>query len=607
MLLAGSLLPGSEHAAKAQASPEIFRLDDTDRIFARRLLIQEIQILGTAYAETAALAMSIRAGDRIEMADLQADQQRLVALGYFAQVDPRLQALPGGGYRLTIQLTDNPRLERVLLTTPITVLTPAEVLEPFEALEGSPINFQELTQLRQGLEMRYRQQGYGLARIEMQADPQGILRLAVHEGVLEAYLFEGLEKTQTQVLLRELRLQPGEKIYLPDLEADLNGLRQTGFFERLVWRAEPGQEDPGQVLLVLEVTETPTRDIGLDATFNNRDGLLGGAHYTDPNFLGRGQLLNLRFQAGLDFFNLFGGNLNQSQRALYGQIEFFDPWLWPGRTGFGASLFADRIPLFFGDLSEDLPFELPHGLRQNRSGLTLRLSRPLFGAEAENSWRSPWHGQLSLSAEQIQLENFLGEPQRELTVARRFSATDIFFNAQGRVSFDNRNDLLEPNRGLLASLSLQPVWGDSAYIKLTGQAATYFSLIPDWLVLALNLQGGSLQGGVPIYEQFYGTGFAALRGWPENGRLFGQHYLLGSVEARQQIWGPLSLVLFGDLGQFWSSANVEGLRYGLGLGVRVQSPLGLIRLDYGIRDPLTWNLERAFEVGQLHFGIGHKF
>jgi outer membrane protein insertion porin family len=41
-----------------------------------------------------------------------------------------------------------------------------------------------------------------------------------------------------------------------------------------------------------------------------------------------------------------------------------------------------------------------------------------------------------------------------------------------------------------------------------------------------------------------------------------------------------------------------GSGYGYGLGVRIQSPLGPIRIDYGINDSGD---------NQIHFGIGERF
>ncbi|MBF2051855.1 MAG: BamA/TamA family outer membrane protein [Candidatus Sericytochromatia bacterium] len=630
LLLALDLtLAGPEALAQplpSAAEPEILRLDEADRFFASRIWIEAVRFEGSQQEDLAWLVTQIRTGDRVDAQAIAADQQRLIATGAFARVDTRLEPARSPGQRvLVFVLQDNPVLKQIQLSTPVSVFTTESILAPFEALTGERLDFERLASLRQELEARYQRAGYPVARVDLRAEPDGSLLLAVYEGRLAAWRFDSDTPliTQAEVIQRELRLQPGDLVRSEILEADLNVLRRLGFFEQVLWRAEPAPEDPGQVVLVLQLRETPTRDIGLDGSFSNRDGLLGGAHYTDPNFLGRGQLLNLQFQAGLDLFNLLGDQRNQAQRALFGRLEFYDPWLFAERTGLGVALFADRIPLFFGlaESFDQLPLQdldLSQGLLQNRTGLQLRLTKPL-ALSPEDLRSTPWQGQLSFGAEQVQLVNFAGTPQRSVTAARRFSATDVLFQLQGRLSHDSRDHLLEPGSGWLSHLTLQPFWGDTAYLRLSGQLAHYWSPWPEVDLaptLAWNLQGGSLMGAPPLYEQFYGTGFAALRGWPENGLLFGQHYWLSSLELRQPIWGPVSAVFFGDLGQFLPERLPEahalqsplgGLKYGLGFGLRIQSPLGLIRLDYGLRDLPGWGFARAFELGQLHFGIGHKF
>ncbi|MNL17570.1 Outer membrane protein assembly factor BamA [compost metagenome] len=62
-------------------------------------------------------------------------------------------------------------------------------------------------------------------------------------------------------------------------------------------------------------------------------------------------------------------------------------------------------------------------------------------------------------------------------------------------------------------------------------------------------------------------------------------------------------MVFGDTGLFWDQAQQnfgwERARSGYGVGVRLNTPLGPLRLDYGLK---KWG-----EAGQIHFSIGQKF
>src|SRR5690606_27444174 len=134
-------------------------------------------------------------------------------------------------------------------------------------------------------------------------------------------------------------------------------------------------------------------------------------------------------------------------------------------------------------------------------------------------------------AEQVGVTDLNREPLRDLSVSNRFSATDVFFSVGGSISYDTRDIIIDPKSGLYALLSAEPVWGDSAYLRMSGNASTYFGLT-DWLTLALGVRGGSYLGNNPGYEQFYSNGFNVIRGYPENGFLFGKHFAIGSAELR---------------------------------------------------------------------------
>jgi outer membrane protein insertion porin family len=212
----------------------------------------------------------------------------------------------------------------------------------------------------------------------------------------------------------------------------------------------------------------------------------------------------------------------------------------------------------------------------------LSFGRPLFG-----DLTSPWRGSLSVRAEQVGVTDLLGEPKRELSVSNRFSATDVFFSVGGSLSYDTRDIIVDPKSGWYGLFSFEPVWGDTAYLKLAGNLSTYFA-ITDWLTLAVGVRGGTFLGQNPPYELFYSNGFNVIRGWPENGFLYGKHFGIGSVELRFPIFSPVSGVLFTDIGEFLvdpnnqaatslglnptNTAQNQGLpfKYGVGLGIRLE-------------------------------------
>lgn len=612
LMISAPLLLSAPVLAADSATDEVIRLEHQDPLVPPLVKIRRINIIGTQYLDSVKLVMQAAVGDEVAPEALDKDRQRILALGYFADVTLRLIPM-GDGHELVVYVRELPVLKKLSWLQTPKLVAADKLLAPFQIQLNQILNLQDLERAKQAAEELYHRQGYVLAHLELQ-ESEGELGLIMHEGLIDSFAIEGLERTDEQILMRELRLKPGEAFNQNIMEEDLGRLRNLGHFETLTLRPEPGKQDrEHQFRLVLSVKEKQSRDVGVNFSLNNRDGILGGLHYTDTNFLGNGQYLNLKFQAGLDVLGLFGAQPNQAQRSFYGRIDFSDPWLLPERTAFGASLFSERTPLFYGEALSGIP-GLENGLLQTRTGVSLSLGRPLFGDAY-----SPWHGNLSFGAEQVALMDFSQVPRRELSLSKRFSATDVFFNLGGSLSYDTRNFALNPTQGIYGSLSAQPVWGDGSYLRLMGNLNTYIPLIPEALTLALGLQGGAYLGQQPLYEQFFGTGYSTIRGWQENGSLFGNKYLIGSVEARFPIWQPISGVVFTDIGNFFADTrnglsggilganNALPFKYGVGAGLRIDTPLGMMRLDYGIRDFGNWGFSSLLDAGQLHFSIGHKF
>ncbi|RKX71531.1 hypothetical protein DRP53_01380, partial [candidate division WOR-3 bacterium] len=86
----------------------------------------------------------------------------------------------------------------------------------------------------------------------------------------------------------------------------------------------------------------------------------------------------------------------------------------------------------------------------------------------------------------------------------------------------------------------------------------------------------------------------------EGNPLGGERYLLISLEERLPIIWQLGCAFFFDFGSLSQRLDDEELKIdaGIGFGLRLYTPLGPIRLDYG----------RTLEGGgRLHFAIGEAF
>lgn len=590
-----SLLP------QLTSDPDVFLLPEDARIVPQSYLLKKIQILGSTQEHAVRLSMHLKAGDSFTREDLNADIQRILQLGIFQDVKPEIIPLEQG-VELQLQLKEFPVVQEIIVRQAqggqqSQARNPDEAAAFFAPLIGQQLNLNSLQDLRAAFLAPYLERGEILARLNLvELRPSGELLLEFLPGVVEQIQWQGLERTQSYVLLREMQTQVGQVFNQRHFEADLERLRAMPLLKDV--QLNKIQAQAQGVVLALQAEEAQQRDIGLDGSFNNRDGFLGGVYFKDLNFLGQGKNLNLSVQSSLDFQRLFSGEIRT--QALYGLLSYQDPWFANIRMGFESQIFAYREPF--------INFE--PGVILDRRGAAVNWKLPfstLGPLEAAQGWSLSW----GLRAENTRIANFRGSALREQSHARRQSATDVWFSSPLALNYQSPQ-LTSPWQQQF-KLLLSPNWGDSQILQSELQYASSWLLweLPYWnsstqSVLALNLRGGSVAGDSLPYQHFVSRLQAALRGFPEDGSLLGPHYLLGSLEWRQKIWGPVGLVAFVDYGDYFQT-RFQG-KWGTGLGLRVNSPLGLIRVDYALGFPSQPSMHNPAQMtGQWHFGLGQKF
>ena len=125
---------------------------------------------------------------------------------------------------------------------------------------------------------------------------------------------------------------------------------------------------------------------------------------------------------------------------------------------------------------------------------------------------------------------------------------------------------------------------------------------------------------VPIYERFYAGGANTIRGYKErrvgprdpgsNEPIGGDSLLIGNAEVTFPIYEKiLKGAVFYDVGNVWASNSDflvgGGYRSGVGVGLRVNTPVGPFRLDYGY--PIVENTSDDSKNGEFYFSISRGF
>jgi outer membrane protein insertion porin family len=557
-----------------------------------------------------------RAGETITRTQLQEDINAVFSTGYFSTVKATPEDTPLG-IRVTFDVAPNPALTQVVAEGR-TVLPEAEFNQFFAEQKGKTINYGRLQKSIKEVEEWYAQKGYVLAKVsDVQSSPDGKVTLTLTEGLVEDIVVKNNTRTRDFIVTREMVLKPGQVFNRDEVQKDLQKLFATNLFEDVSLELNPGK-DPKKVVVGIKVKEKNTGSLSAGAGVDSANGVFVTLSLQEQNLGGNNQKAGLDLQAGV--------------QQIQANVTYNDPWLNsdPSRTALSANLFNSVGQSYIFDDGVVLANgNLP---RQNTLGVRASLSRPL--TEYGNSWR----GSTGIRAERVEIRDYDGVPQTvdqngdPLTLScsdPQQSCSyprDYIFALNGSITNDLRDNPTTTRQGSFFNLGAEqalPIFNNGGPpSNFTRLATTYSQFIsgnflgsflnfgPNKQVLAFNGNLGTLLGNFPPYEAFSLGGSNSVRGFTEGGLGTGRSFFIGTTELRFPVFDPIGAVAFVDYGSDLASAAAvlgapaivrgkPGSAFGYGLGLRIQSPLGALRLDFGFN---SVNLP-----SQVNFGLGQKF
>ena len=592
-----------------------------------QVLVAEVVVSGAGELENRVYeVIRTQPGRTTTRSQLQEDVNAIAATGFFNDVEV-IPADTPLGVRLTFAVKLNPTLRQVVVqplpTTPRgSVLPAALVNQTFSPQYGTILNTRQLQTGIARLNQWYRDNGYTLAQVlEPQIGNDGTVTLNVAEGVIEDIRIRFLNadnepnnadgtpvtgRTRDFIITREVELKAGDVFNRRLAEADLQRIFGLGIFDDVRANFAPGQ-DPRRVILVLDVVEKNTGSITAGGGFSSSSGLFGSVGYQQQNLGGNNQRIGAEVQVG--------------QRELLFDLQFTDPWIAgdPYRTSYNVNVFRSRaLSLIFDGGPRPVTFSNSEIPRILRYGAGITFTRPL----SDNVFARPeWVASLGFQYQNVAVQDGNGKiraRQRGNPLSASGTGVDDIFSLQFGIAQDTRDNPLSPSRGSLLRLGMDqtiPIGSGSVFFNRLRANYSYYipvrftNFTDGPQTLAFNLQGGTVLGTLPPYEAFSTGGTNSVRGYNEGDVGSGRSYALASIEYRfpivSIIGGALFLDAATDLGTGSSViGNPAGLRgkpgsgYGYGVGIRVQSPVGAIRIDYGINDRGN---------NRIHFGIGERF
>lgn len=381
-------------------------------------------------------------------------------------------------------------------------------------------------------------------------------------------------------------------------------------------------EATGRIPIEVAVREAPFRTLRLGGggradAIRNEARLIG--EWTNRDFLGGMRRLTIRAEAGWAFIpNTYAVVTNDAGSGP--------------RDGPIARLrFEFEQPRFLGrpSLRERSTLEGDRTLEQAYDALSARTSNGVIWRPRSTLSLYPSH---NFEASYLNGPPSIGAASAPLALGCQTTGDNCFIwlsYLQEVVTWDRRDNPLDPRRGTYASLSLQqgggPLGGDFTYFRVLPDARAYASIgDDDELTFSGRLRIGELfpwsgdPGDSAVVTRFYAGGGVSMRGFsdrrlsplllapaPNDPDLLltmpigGNGLVDGSFETRYTVAGSLRLAGFVDFAQVTPGrlgvTDLSGVLWAVGLGLRYLTPIGPIRIDFARRLPFG-RLPPLFQV-----------
>lgn len=602
-------------------------------VFSQAQKVVEVAISGNVNINSDAIrnVIGLKPGMDYTEQDIEKDRGAIMSLGTFSAVTPHKEDVPGG-VKVTYEVTENPKVNdiKIVGNGPITA---DKVLGLMKTKSGQVLNTTTLNQDIEAIQTYYGDQGY-IAYIteDIGVDAKtGVLTVPILVSRVQDITITGNKKTKVWVFLREMKTQPGKVFNVKVLKEDILRIYNLDILEDIKpYQITPGSEI-GMVKITIPVVEKKTGMVSLGFGYSSKQRLVGQARLAETNFRGLAQGLNLLWQQGTS--EATGGPASE-------ELGFYEPWLDKKHTSLSVNGFNRLLYRFSSGIFNTSTF---NNYNERHQGGDLTLSRPLtdttrvfVGGRFEYVNTDPELLSQITTTEVgpppvtvksfsplvniVQKGDVTGGSVRFVHNSRDFDLDpagggydggSFEFGTVDAIGF--RAVPKNPPAGV--SQTLEDFKVNGPFTKTSVDERRYFSkggrkLTPNdkRLTLAVRLKAGFASGTLPFFEQFFVGGAESLRGYRED-RFYGNKMLLASAEIRKPIAQSIAGVVFVDYGDAWGAPtlfDVPGLlpqtesfagNFGVGVGMRVNTPIGHLRLDYGV----------GSEGGRTHFSMGQAF
>ncbi len=437
--------------------------------------------------------------------------------------------------------------------------------------------------------------GYAYARIQIRQTPVEPERVAVElraepgqVGFFGPIEIVGNSTVDDEVIRRQLAYLPGQRFSVSALRESERRLTRLGMFESVMIEVVDSKPPLPEVPTRIALEEGDLNQFSYSFGYDSEKQVYGDAQWRHLNFLGGGRSTTIR------------GRWSSIDRG--GEGLFQQPYLFTPRLSVQLSAGAWHV-------DEPVYSLFSAGGTASLSYLLGRLNR-VSATYLHQSERNRID-------EDAVADPFVLQQDGVLSALR--------FDAVRETTVDAEN----PRSGYRTLLRVEKAggWLPGVFeFRNFFTAASYYRAVGP-ATLAGRVQFGTIdaaqESDIPFSRRYFLGGAETLRGWgrfevsplsPSGAPIGGRSIAVANGEMRFPVLRAVSGVAFVDAGNVWAQSwelHLGSLRSNVGIGARVASPFGLVRVDAGYQLTPIQNLridgqpqDRRWRV---HVSLGHVF
>jgi outer membrane protein insertion porin family len=505
---------------------------------------------------------------------------------------------------ITLNITEGSKysISTVKIAGPENVLTHDEIRKMIGVKEGDVFSRKAITASTQKIMESFGDEGYAFANVnaapEIDKEKHQVGFTFMVDPSQRVYIrrinVSGNTKTRDEVVRREFRQMESGWFATQKIKKSKQRIDRLGFFGNVNIETLPVQGTKDQMDLNVSVEEKSTGTLSVGAGISSTEGLTLMASVSQSNVFGTG--------------NNLSAQINTSQYNKIYSVSYTNPYYTDDGVSRGFDFYNRKTSSTQATVSQ---------YTSDTIGGGVRFSVPLAEEQMIHYGLSAEHTVIGLTS--LSTQRYKG-------YINTFG--DTADNQLGTIGWsrDNRDSAMYPTDGTFQRVSSEISLPSSSqhYFKVTYQHQWFFPLSSD-ITYMINGEVGGASGyngqPLPFFKNFYAGGVGSVRGYDSyslgprdsnNYSLGGDKRVIGNTELLFPMPGmekekSVRLSLFVDAGAVYGESTQVpasmGLRYSTGAALTWISPVGPLKLSYGV--PI--GVQEQDKIQRFQFTLGTLF